>query len=160
MKKNEESYIDEIKTDKFQKRFKKNTKKGNKGCIEWIGSTTEDGYGQLGIGQNKVVKAHRVAWEMNNGQLEPGKRLRCSCGNKRCVNANHWEILIRKEYIPKGRAHLKGEENGNSSLKAKDVRRIRKLAQKKSYREISLEYQLSATQISRIVRKQAWSHVE
>ncbi len=69
--------------------------KQSKGCWEWQGSFTKDGYGQFWIENGKVVKTHRLAYELFRGKLSKEKRLKNTCGNKQCVNPQHWEIIGR-----------------------------------------------------------------
>lgn len=72
-------------------RFLSYVKQG-KGCWEWQGSFTNDGYGQFWIEGNKVVKTHRLAYELFRGKLPKEKRLKNNCGDKKCVNPEHWAI--------------------------------------------------------------------
>lgn len=78
----------------ISERFLSYVKKG-KGCWEWQGSFTNDGYGQFWVEDNKVVKTHRLAYELFRGKLTKEKRLKNTCGNKSCVNPEHWEITGR-----------------------------------------------------------------
>lgn len=46
-------------------------------------------------------KAHRVMWEMKNGEVPKGKELHHKCEEKRCVNPDHLECLTRREHVEK-----------------------------------------------------------
>ena len=57
-------------------------------CWHWTG-TTDGRYGQLFHGK-RWVKAHRLSWEIANGQPFPAGLFAChSCDNPRCVNPAH-----------------------------------------------------------------------
>ena len=144
------------KLPSLKERFEMNVKKG-KACWAWKGSVTGDGYGQIWLSDNVVKKAHRTSFEIYKSKLKTKQRLRNKCGNPKCVNPEHWEILVKKPYVYKGPARLSGEKNGRSVLTEKDVKKIRQLAKRKTYRELSEEYNVSATQISRIVNGITWT---
>lgn len=146
-------------TPELKKKFEKMTDRSGKHWY-WKGSFTVDGYGQIWVGNNKVVKVHRLAYEIYRGPLEKRKRLRNQCGDDKCVNPDHWEIIIRNVYVPKGRAHLKGQENGRSRLSDADVKKIKKNAGKKTQKELAEEFGISASQVGRIIHGKAWSHVK
>lgn len=58
------------------------------GCIVFTGCRDANGYGILGVGK-KYFKAHRVAWQLTNGQI-PEKLFVChTCDNPPCINPEH-----------------------------------------------------------------------
>jgi len=75
----------------------------NSGC--WIWSLTLDkrGYGQISIGSTKdgtarVVKPHRLAWELYRGPLQNGVNIdHRVCRNKWCVNPWHLALCTKLE---------------------------------------------------------------
>ncbi len=87
-------------------------------CWEWQASvfTGRYGYGRFQFGRPRgVVYAHRLAWELTNGQVPEGAHVLHSCDNPPCVNPSHLRIgtpadnaqdmLARKRH----RAHLHPE---------------------------------------------------
>lgn len=59
------------------------------GCWVWRGTTNNKGYGMLGIGRERQVLAHRVAWESANGHVPDGMFVCHKCDNPRCVRPDH-----------------------------------------------------------------------
>jgi hypothetical protein len=57
------------------------------------------GYGQINI-NGKILKAHRVAWELLNGPIPNGLNVLHHCDNPVCVNAeSHLYLGTQKENI-------------------------------------------------------------
>lgn len=62
------------------------------GCLLYPAKPDGYGYGQINVG-GKVVKAHRVAWEIANGPIEgPGVYVDHRCHTPRCVNVKHLRL--------------------------------------------------------------------
>lgn len=59
------------------------------GCVLWTGAIDAYGYGNIGSGGRnaKVLKAHRVAYELMIGQIPDNLRVLHHCDNPLCVNA-------------------------------------------------------------------------
>jgi HNH endonuclease len=71
------------------------------GCVEWRGMVNDQGYGLLKLGGKKRT-AHKLLWEVTwGGDVEPGYELHRICGNRRCLNPEHLEMLTRKEHVAK-----------------------------------------------------------
>jgi hypothetical protein len=58
-------------------------------CWIWLGATTRDGYGVMGIGRNKQHRAHRVSFEVFKGAIPEGMVVCHTCDTPRCVNPDH-----------------------------------------------------------------------
>lgn len=64
-------------------------------CWEWTGSKA-NGYGQIWSG-GRLVRAHRVAYELLVGQIPDGLFLDHLCRNRACVNPDHLEPVTNGE---------------------------------------------------------------
>lgn len=75
------------------RRFWEKVERGADGeCWVWLGATSSrDGAGVVQR-DGKRVFAHRVAWELLKGNLQPGNQLRRTCKNKLCVNPEHMTL--------------------------------------------------------------------
>src|SRR5262245_20671114 len=58
------------------------------GCLEWIGSLTTAGRGQLGW-RGKICRAHRLAYEVAYASVPKGKCVLHRCDNLRCIEPRH-----------------------------------------------------------------------
>ena len=59
----------------------------NDRCWIWRKSTAK-GYGQMKVGK-RVMRAHRMAYEIAHGPLPEGMHVLHSCDNPMCCNPNH-----------------------------------------------------------------------
>lgn len=64
------------------------------GCWIWQRAIV-DGYGTIGVGGGRVVKAHRLYYERAKGPIPVGHELHHRCHTRACVNPDHLEPLTR-----------------------------------------------------------------
>jgi HNH endonuclease len=83
-------------------------------CWLWLASLGASGYGQFSIGGREgPVVAHRIAYELERGEIPEGLTLDHLCRNRMCVNPWHLEPVPLAENIRRGfaaRAALAGSQ--------------------------------------------------
>ncbi|WP_415395194.1 HNH endonuclease signature motif containing protein [Rhodococcus globerulus] len=65
-------------------------------CLEWPAPLGADGYGSLRH-EGRLLKAHRVAYELRFGHIPDGSEIDHVCRNRGCVNTNHLRIATHKQ---------------------------------------------------------------
>jgi len=117
-------------------RFWSKVQKGlnNNECWEWQANRDNNGYGRFGH-RYKLLSAHRVAWEIENGPIPKDLCVLHRCDNPSCVNISHLFLGTHKDNMKdrdqKGRSRggsLKGETNPSCKHKDCEVTRIKEMA--------------------------------
>ena len=136
------------------------------GCIEWTGGRTGAGYGQAYIHGVKVY-AHRIAWIVKYGEIPAHLYVCHHCDNPPCCNPRHLFLGTHREnsidaatkgLLPGNRT--RGSVKPQAKLKECDVYLIRSLRRGGvSVTQLVSRYQISETQIRRIVNRQSWRHL-
>jgi hypothetical protein len=123
------------------------------GCWEWTLSKSRGGYGKVSW-YGKSMRAHRVAWMLENGkEIPPDKVVMHSCDNRLCINPAHLSIGTPKQnsedMVSKGRARggsPPGELASKSKLTEEDVVAMRFLRRSKglSYAKLGRMFGIAA----------------
>lgn len=91
-----------ILTEKDERRFwaKVALPDGN-GCMLWLGSQNERGYGWLRVG-TKLLKAHRISCALAYGPIPEGLEVDHLCRARHCVAPEHLEAVTHAENMRRG----------------------------------------------------------
>ena len=138
------------------------------GCWEWRGTRRRDGYGQLMV-NGKLIRAHRLAYELSVGPIPPGLSVCHRCDNPPCVRPDHLWLGSRAENLAdmtaKGRRrHFMGRPqagslNHNAKLTEDDIRVMRLMASQYTQRAIAERFGIGRANVSLIIRGKTWRHV-
>ena len=131
-------------------------------CWDWEGNTDAYGYGALGR-DGRVLKAHRVSYELHVGPIPTGAQLLHSCDRPICVNPNHLRPGNARantdDALERDRVR-KGERHGQSKLTKQDVREMRqKRAQGRTIKSLSEEYGISYGGARDAISGKNWKHL-
>jgi hypothetical protein len=158
-------------------RFWRQVQKGA-GCWLWLGLCDTNGYGRLFIGPEagNEMKAHRFSWELHCGPIPEDQMALHQCDTPPCVNYAHLYLgtntdnmrdRARRGRQPRG-YHIpdakrrRGEESANAKLTAGQVREIRArvAAGETNLRLLAEFYGITRSNVSCIVRRKSWAHLD
>ena len=135
--------------------------KNEAGCVLWLGSITTEGYVQFYFG-GRLIKSHRAAWILTNGEIPGGLCVLHMCDVRPCVNLEHLFLGTRPDNThdmdAKGRrVSLQGEEHGSAVLSESQVRAI--ILDPRVQQRIADEYGITQAHVSEIKRGRVWRHL-
>ena len=90
------------------------------GCLVWVGSKLESGYGQIRVGE-KMMLAHRFSWEKEHGSIPAGMVIDHICHNPSCVNIDH----LRLASVSQNNSYRSGATESNKSSGVRNVYKAR-----------------------------------
>jgi len=136
-------------------------RKGVDECWEWLGYK-RNGYGRVNI-KMKWYSAHRLAWEVSNGDIPKGILVLHSCDNRGCCNPKHLFLGTHHDnsmdMTMKGRnGDVRGEKNGRAKLTSDQVSQIRQLYFGNDFNksELARNFGVTPTNIRFIVQRYTW----
>lgn len=146
-------------------RFFSKVRKLDGGCWEWIGHRHQKGYGYFKSAGGKVVKAHRVSYEMHNGPIPNGLVICHRCDVPYCVNPDHLFAGSVAENNAdrdrKGRhVALRGSEHNMATIDEEVVRGIRSaVASGLKQATVARNFGVSKYIVNAIIKGRTWTHV-
>jgi len=127
-------------------------------CWVWKGYKNKDGYGKL---RDKKTNrgAHRVSWEMKNGEIPKGMFVLHKCNNPSCVNPGHLylgnQLQNMKDRVTAGH-YSTGEKHHNCKLSSGCVCLIKMASG--THRKIAKDFGISHSTVGYIKRNQSRKH--
>lgn len=133
-------------------------------CWIWTGVCDKRGYGVVGVWPRKMLKAHRVAYELTYGPLLFRSLLVChTCDNPPCVNPTHLFLGTQKDNMTDAHGKLRmpvGEQMTNSKFTKEIILSIRQLSKTQSMCSIARLYDCNYKTIWKIVNRKSWRHIK
>ena len=141
-------------------------------CIVFTGAL-RGGYGVLVTGSRsdgtrRIVRAHRLAWELANGTIPDGQFVCHHCDNRACCKVEHLFLGSARDntqdMMRKGRhgyVSHPGVRNGRALLTEDDVRSIRLRAEAgESHARLAAEFGVGASTVFGLIHRLSWRCVQ
>jgi len=145
------------KTKPIVERFWAFVEKGSDAeCWNWKGAKKDSGYGVIGLG-NKLIRAPRLSYTMEYGEIPRGKFVCHHCDNPSCVNPKHLFLGTNQDNMN----DMCNKERNSRILSIEKVRDIKQLLAEggKSQVEIGIIYGVDNTTINKIAKGINWKRV-
>ncbi len=138
-------------------------------CWNWIAGKSDKGSGSFFDANHRIVSAYRFSYELANGPI-PDKLFVChTCDNRACVNPAHLflgtQVDNMRDMKEKGRGRTndkRGENNPSAKVTADTIREIRRIhaAGGITQRELARRYGMGYVNMSQILLKKTWKHID
>jgi HNH endonuclease len=140
-------------------------------CWVWIGFIHKNGYGRVYTKAHGSTKAHRVSWEMANGEIPEGIEVCHRCDNPPCIRPDHLflgthldnitDMINKGRRRPSSSVDSSGEHNPHHELTNNDVIAMRERYAQGGISTASLAkiYKTNPHNVRLIIRRMAWKCV-
>lgn len=109
---------------------------GGTPCVDWTASKGWNGYGKFYL-KGSYIGAHRVVFELTNGEIPDGLHVLHQCDRPECVNPEHLFLGTHADNMrdkeSKGRGGhrpQRGEKNGSAILQEENARLIKRFLER------------------------------
>jgi len=129
-------------------------------CWMWKGGVNSRGYGVFWA-KGKSWRAHRVSYEIHEGEIPEGLIVRHKCDTPLCCNPKHLELGTHQDNAQDRMVRNRGasgSRNGSAFLTEKDVAEIRDLANCGLFTQATIGFKYGVKQaiVSKIKLRQNW----
>lgn len=138
----------------------------NTGCFLWLGAVTgATGYGAVRHGGTTRL-AHRLVYELANGDVPSDVVVRHRCDVRSCVNPGHLVAGSQRENMAdmesRGRrVSPRGERHARAKLTDARALALRsRFDAGEPYRALAQEFGLPRELVWRICKRKTWNHLE
>jgi hypothetical protein len=138
---------------------------GADACWPWTAAKLPAGYGRFGVCKGYVTTAHRIAYELAKGPIQPGLFILHTCDNPPCCNPAHLRAGTHDENMSDMRERSRsraGSRNVNAKLDEATVLLVRMTHKQtgKTGRALAKFFpDIAPNYICAIVRRAVWRHV-
>lgn len=134
------------------------------GCWEWTRARLKGGYGQVKRG-GKTLRAHRMMYEHEHGDIPEGMLVCHTCDNPSCVNPDHLWLGTTgdnvQDKVKKGRQRgaPRGERHPAAKLTQRQAEDVRAEYARGTHTqaELARQYGISQAQVSGIVNNRTYA---
>lgn len=89
-------------------------------CWIWPYAVSPNGYAQVCVGRRTLI-AHRLRWEHDNDPVPAGMQLDHLCGQRRCVNPGHLEVVTPLQNARRSKSAKLSDEQAAEIFKRKQM---------------------------------------
>jgi hypothetical protein len=125
-------------------------------CWLWTACVSSNGYGLVKVGR-RMIRAHRVSWELHCGDIPMGLYVLHHCDTPPCVNPTH---LFLGTMADNNRDRDEKGRNGKAVLSENDVIEIRRARDRGQIaRQIAPRYGICRRAVQNVIARRSWKHI-
>lgn len=125
-------------------------------CWDWIAAKNSSGYGSLGV-EKKTYAAHRISYQLANGDIPDGLQVLHRCDRPCCVNPDHLWLGTQADNMED---MTKKQRHGSAKLTENDVKEIYRLSKEGLLdKDLAVQFEVSPSCVTMILNGKNWSHL-
>lgn len=142
-----------------QRFWEKVIRREDDACWGWTAAKANGGYGVLGNG-NRLVRAHRLSYELHVGPIPAGMEVCHRCDNPECTNPQHLFLGTHADNV-QDMLQKRRDWAGGRKLTREQVRDVyQRIHAGESAYHLADEFGVSRKTIQRIGRRETYRNVE